>query len=612
MKKFFFIVLLLLISTSINAQTFEKDNFIYQINDDGNVSWCGMASLGSQNKKFFWKQGVVPIVDATGKKDNIVTEFKSFKRKLQIPQSIKYNGKKYLVTNIAVDNNYFFRPLDEQKKDGVIPWLSQMSILIPPTISEVPERMWALHYEGLKIIFKKPQSQYIEEDHCIVDKRNNRILAIDFQSMPIQLQIARDVILPTSAKSLSPYAMRGHIIYSVKWPEAITEIEQETFKSCIFMSDVTIPGHIKTIGVSAFEDACGLGNFRMEEGVEKIESRAFKNSIVTTISMPNSCNSLGEEVFAECHSLKQISLSEHLKEIPEKAFKHTFSLDSIDIPSSVQIIQPEAFLESRLITISLPNELKTIAPKTFSGCKILFKLNLPSSLTSIGSQAFKDCINLSYIDIPSSCVKIEDEAFAGSNIQLMRITNPKIQMKSHSLFKMSALKYIDLDCLTNPEQATPFIESIFNSHSTVFINLQQPAKLFRDKFSNPQWKERLRNDSWHTTKQVYSFSFVDKNNVEANNKKVSSQLTHNIQNASRLCWCRNEDWESYQNYGGFTLDEYGRPVVRIQGNEQGLKYLREAIEKQLCGVSRYILNTGIESFQPKVLFEDGMESFLSF
>ena len=612
MKHFILATLLLIVYTSTYAQTFEKENFIYQINEDGGVSWCGMTSLGSKHKKFLWKEGLDPKVDATGNKDDIVSEYKSFKRKLQIPQSIKYNGKKYFVNRIAVDNNYFFRPLDEQKKDGVMPWLCKMSILLPPTITEVPERMWALHYEGLQILFKKPQSQYVEEDHCIVDKNNNRIMAIDFSSMPMQLQVAREVILPTTAKSLSPYSMRGHIIYSVKWPEAITEIEPETFKNCIFMNDVTIPGHIKTIGASAFEDACGLGNCMIEEGVERIEKRAFYNSIVTTISMSNSCNSLGEEAFAECHLLKQISLSDHLAVIPEKAFKHTFSLDRVNIPPSVQEIRPAAFQESRLFSISFSHGLKSIAPNTFSGCKALFKLKLPSSLTTIGTQAFKDCVNLSYIKVPASCETIEDEAFTGSNIQLMEITNPQVQMKPHSLDNMPELKYINLDCQTNADQATPLIESIFNSHSTVFLNLQQPAKLFREKFDNQQWKVRLRNDSWRTKNNVVTFSFVDKRTMEANNNKVSSKLTRSIQEASRLCWCRNEKWESYHNYGGFTLDEDGRPVVRLKGNEQGLQYLREAIEFQLCGISRYILNTGLESCLPKVLFEDGMESFYSF
>lgn len=605
MKNCCIVLLIIFACTTTLAQTFEKDNFIYRINDEGTASWCGISMIGDKEKKFQWKAGTVPVVNPTGSEENVKRAYRQFKKEYKIPQSVKYHGKKYPVTKIEIDDNYFFRPLDEQKMEGVLPWLNQLSIVIPPSISEVPEQMWALHYEGLQIIFKNPQNRYVEEGHCIIDKKRNRIVGIDFYSMPLRLQICREVDLPSSAESLSPFAMRGHIIYSVNWPKTITEIEAQTFKNCVFLEDLLIPGHIKTIGASAFSGASGLGNVEIGEGVESIEDRAFYNCIMKKITMPKSCRKLGEEAFAKCFSLEKVILPENLEEISEKLFFQTFSLDSVSIPSSVHTIHPSAFQESGVFTVALPPELISISPYTFSGCKALVKLQLPSSLKTIGHHAFEACYNLSYLEVPMTCESIEDDAFCGAGIQLMKISNLKIQLSSKALNNMNSLKYIDLSENINIEETLQVLGSVLLGHPSACIHLGQLTDLYRAKVEK-KWRNRLRNDNWHTRQKPILVDFVDKLTIENVAKNTSNSLRKNIQDASILCWCRSGKWQSYFNEGGFTLDGSGRPVVRLHGDPEGLGYLKEAVEHQLCGIGRYIISTRFNSFHPKVLFGAGM------
>ena len=596
------IALLLVTCWTTEAQTFEKDNFIFRINEDGTASWCGLKTVGSKHHGFFWEAWERPVISVKGRPDDIKYAYKKSRKDIRIPESVKYEGKKYLVASIDVDDNYFFRPLDEQKKDGPMPWLCQLSIYIPASVKEIPERMWALHYEGLRIVFKEPQNRYVEDGHCMLDKTNQRIVAIDFYSMPRHSQVAREVILPKSAKSLSPFAMRGHILYSVRWPETITEIEPETFRNCIFLSDVIIPSHIRSIGMSAFQDASGLGEVRIEDGVESIGAWAFYHSIVTKVTMPQSCRTLGCEVFGDCHSLRQVVLPETLAEIPERTFQRTYALEGVNIPSSVQHIANSAFQESRIGSIVLPANLKKISPNTFTDCKALTKVVLPQHLESIGSKSFMGCFNLFSLDVPASCESIEDAAFSGSSIQCLKVANPQLRLAPNALEGMSALKFFAMDGQTSPELAMPLIESVLTGHSAVLVHLNQSLKPFQDRLSDETSKNRLHNGSWQFKNVSKAYDFVPKLQAEAVNKKVADDFVQKIQSASILFWCQKGDFESYHNYGDITVDPQGRILVTAKGYEASIGYLEKAVEHQLCGISGFLLETGGYSYQPQISF----------
>lgn len=483
-----------------------------------------------------------------------------------------------------------------------MPWLCHMSIQIPASIKEVPERMWALHYEGLRVIFKEPQNRYVEVGHCIMDREKNRVVAIDFYSMPIQQMIARDVVLPASAQSLSPFAMRGHIVSSIEWPVSITEIEPETFRNCIFQNDLTIPFHIKTIGASAFEDTSGLGNLKMEEGVEIIGERAFYNSVMTTLTMPRSCHTIGYGAFAECHSLKQIKMSDKLEIIPECAFLHTYALDSLVVPESVRLIGSSAFKESGLLSISLPQALETISPNTFAGCQALGIVKLPRHLKEIGSHAFKDCINLTLLDIPASCEAIGESAFSGSGIQTLIMTDPQITLTTGSLSDMHNLKLIHLRGNITIQHTMPHIHTIFQEHSAVCINLEQPILPFQQSLENSEYKKRIINQTWQITSSFTPYKFADVDEVTFRNKRVLDKLVLRIIDAALLCWCKEGTWKPCAFDIRFKLNKEGRLILSSDGTDLEKKIMLEAYEHQLCGIRRLRLSTGTDFLCPQAIY----------
>ena len=101
-------------------------------------------------------------------------------------------------------------------------------------------------------------------------------------------------------------------------------------------------------------------------------------------------------------------------------------LYSIDInPLDYLEYIPDFFLDSAsLVTIKIPNNIKSINNYAFYNCSELASITIPDSVTSIGESAFYNCSKLASITIPDSVINIGEGAFAGYNkLQNIYITD---------------------------------------------------------------------------------------------------------------------------------------------------------------------------------------------
>ena len=87
----------------------------------------------------------------------------------------------------------------------------------------------------------------------------------------------------------------------------VTAIADGAFQNCR-LTDVTIPGTVRTIGDHAFENTPYLQNVVMEEGVTGIGAWAFYHSGISRIALPGSVVSIGDGAFMECGSLTSVTV----------------------------------------------------------------------------------------------------------------------------------------------------------------------------------------------------------------------------------------------------------------------------------------------------------------
>lgn len=87
-------------------------------------------------------------------------------------------------------------------------------------------------------------------------------------------------------------------------------------------------------------------------------------------------------------------------------------LNSITIPTSVTLIEEDAFLNCHNLTsIVIPESVKEIKGYAFCNCNSLKEIKLPTNLTEISDGLFQNCISLKSIEIPDNVKMIGAVAF---------------------------------------------------------------------------------------------------------------------------------------------------------------------------------------------------------
>jgi hypothetical protein len=114
--------------------------------------------------------------------------------------------------------------------------------------------------------------------------------------------------------------------------------------------------------------------------------------------VPDIVTDIGNCAFFSCTRLMSITISNNVKSIGDSAFMHCRYLVSITISSGVTTISPYAFFDcNKLASIIIPNNVTSIEKSAFSGCSHLTSITLPKSLKKIISEAFYFCSNLTLI-----------------------------------------------------------------------------------------------------------------------------------------------------------------------------------------------------------------------
>ena len=228
-----------------------------------------------------------------------------------------------------------------------------------------------------------------------------------------------DLTLPSSLDSIGDYAFSSSGLSMIQIPDAvqnigkycfsncqylgyvivgnsITHIKEGTFHSCFWLNSIVLPSNLLDIGNKAFFDT-KLMSIEIPNTVTNIGEQAFLGcSILDEITIPNSCTNIGQYAFYICNNLSSVNLSNSITNINDYTFSGC-SLDSIDIPNSVKTIGSHAFEFCNLESLVISDSLRFIGPSAFSSNYNLVDIKVGISVDSIGTGAFSSCPNLQSI-----------------------------------------------------------------------------------------------------------------------------------------------------------------------------------------------------------------------
>ena len=189
----------------------------------------------------------------------------------------------------------------------------------------------------------------------------------------------------------------------------VTAIDSRVFQGCSWITSVTIPDSVRSIGTYAFSDT-GLTSVTIPSSVTEYGAYIFSGcESLTSASLPENMTAIPNGLFHLCFSLSSVNLPSGLTSIGTQAFQRC-SLTSADIPDGVTSIGDYAFDDNPLTSLDLPSSLREIGDGAFQDCGDITSLTLPEGLETIGQEAFQD-ISITSLYIPGSVKKIDQWAF---------------------------------------------------------------------------------------------------------------------------------------------------------------------------------------------------------
>ena len=273
------------------------------------------------------------------------------------------------------------------------------------------------------------------------------------------------VHLPRSLRKIGVSAFNGcRSLEKIVIPEGVEEIGSGAFMNCIALSDPHIADHVPNLGVSVFAGCkkmadengfviiggsvqCFFGADReieIPEGVTAIESGAFCNTGIFSITLPSTLRRLGS-AFEACNMLQRIQIPEGVKELAGETFKDCTQLQEVTLPSTLEKIGNLAFSGcEELAQIRIPNSVTKIGSSAFKGCTNLQSIRIPGGVTTVDYETFAGCQALKEVILPEGLEKIGYQAFRGcTGLQTLCIPASVKEITSHAFWSCEALRTLE-------------------------------------------------------------------------------------------------------------------------------------------------------------------------
>ncbi len=201
------------------------------------------------------------------------------------------------------------------------------------------------------------------------------------------------------------------------------DIEEREAANTLPKVDLILPDSVRIIGDNIIWRRTNITHLQLPAHLEHCEASQFYN--VWDFSSASPRFIVKNRMLLEGDKLISI-LSHHLHEpaatfriIGTRAFADS-DITWVKLPDSVEVIEDNAFDGcTNLKAISLPQGLKKIGNYAFHSCYSLRKIVVPDSVEEIGEGIFTDCTHLTEVILPDKFAKMEEALFPNTNIPLI-------------------------------------------------------------------------------------------------------------------------------------------------------------------------------------------------
>lgn len=138
-----------------------------------------------------------------------------------------------------------------------------------------------------------------------------------------------DIQFPKNLKKIGDYAFEDNYLECVFLPDSLEELGIYAFAGGKYIKEIRFPSHMTTIPAVSFAECLKLETIEWPKKLRKIDARAFETCSFEKFKIPDTVQSVGDEVFYNCSRLKTITVGKSVRKISKNFASSCFSLKKI-------------------------------------------------------------------------------------------------------------------------------------------------------------------------------------------------------------------------------------------------------------------------------------------
>ncbi len=223
-------------------------------------------------------------------------------------------------------------------------------------------------------------------------------------------RIAKEAFIPDGYEFIKEEVISPNGLNKVVLPKFLEVIEERAFQYNN-LTTIEFPSSLTTLKQQCF-NGNKLQKLIIPETIVNIEEGAFSTNKLTDVTLPSNIKVIPKGLFARNITLQYIEIPQGVEIIDEYAFNGA-QLKTLRIPNSVTEIRRGAFYYHQIKELEIPSSVKVLGYRAFSGTTKairLEKLILNEGLEEIGAYAFAVSL-LKEVNLPNSIDKLDASSF---------------------------------------------------------------------------------------------------------------------------------------------------------------------------------------------------------